>query len=43
MATLVKIIWQTALFLTGIATCFAVVVAGCAMIVNIWEEIRESK
>ena len=43
MDLLIKIVWKTALLLGGLVTCFALVVIGCAVMVNVWEELRESK
>ena len=43
MDLLIKIVWKTALLLGGLITCFCLVVIGCAVIVDIWEELRESK
>lgn len=43
MATLVKIVWQTALLLAGLVTCAVIVVGGCAAVVAVWEETRNNE
>ena len=42
METLIEIIWQTALLLVGLVTCAVIVAGGCAAVVAVWEEIRNS-